>query len=315
MELRHLRYFVAVAEERSFSRAAERLHIAQPPLSQQIRRLEKDLGFPVFERTSKGVRLTQAGAALLDGARAVLAASEDARRAAEAAHRGAAGRLTLAFMNSAAYSTLPRLLRAFGKAHPGIVVDAREMAIADQVDALIDGRIDAGILRPPIDDTRLAALELADEPFVVALPTGHRLSTRRTLKPSDLRDEALVSYPRGHVAGFRERIDAVLRAAGISPHVVHEATHVHTLCGLAAGGAGAAIVPEGARRFATQDVIFVALDAPGLRARTSLAWLAASTTPQLEHLVAIVRASFSSTAAPVPVARAARRGARPGTRR
>jgi DNA-binding transcriptional LysR family regulator len=297
VELRHLRYFLAVAEERSFSRAAERLHIAQPPLSQQIRRLEKDLGFAVFARTSKGVRLTPAGQALLEGARAVLSAVDDARRSAEAAHAGVAGRLSLAFMNSAAYSILPRLLKAYARAHPGVAVDAREMAIADQIDALVDGRIDAGILRPPIDDTRLAAVPLAEEPFVVALPAGHGLSSKPKVRLADLHGEALVGYPRGHVAGFRERIDATLRADGISPRVVQEAIHVHTLCGLVAGGVGAAIVPESARRLAMEDVVFVPLDAPDLRAQTWLAWLANSTMPQLQHLITTATTSFRLTVA------------------
>jgi DNA-binding transcriptional LysR family regulator len=296
VELRHLRYFLAVAEERSFSRAAERLRIAQPPLSQQIRRLEKDLGFPVFERTPKGVRLTPAGEALLDGARAVLAAADDARRSAEAASRGLAGRLTLAFMNSAAYQVLPTLLKAFRQAHPGIAVDAREMTIADQMDALVDGRIDAGILRPPVDDARLAAIELAEEPFVVALPSHHGLSAKPRIALTDLEGEALVGYPRGHAAGFRERIDAALRAAGISPRVVQEGTHVHTLCGMVAGGVGAAIVPASARRLAMHDVAFVPLDAPDLHARTWMAWLAASTTPQLQGLVATARSAFEVSA-------------------
>jgi DNA-binding transcriptional LysR family regulator len=292
VELRHLRYFLAVADERSFSRAAERLRIAQPPLSQQIRRLEKDLGFPVFERTPKGVRLTPGGEALLDGARAVLAAADDARRSAEAASRGMEGRVSLAFMNSAAYRILPTLLKVFRQAHPGIAVDAREMTIADQMDALIDGRVDAGILRPPIDDARLAAIELAEEPFVVALPTDHRLSTKPRIELPDLQDEALVGYPRGHAAGFRERIDAALRAAGISPRVVQEGTHVHTLCAMVAGGVGAAVVPESAGRLAMHDVAFVPLDAPDLHARTWMAWLAASRMPQLQSLVATAQSTF-----------------------
>ena len=135
MELRHLRYFLAVAEERSFSRAAERLGIAQPPLSQQIRRLERDLGFPVFERLPKGIRLTPAGEALVSAARSVLQAADEARKTAESAHLGVTGRLVIGFINSAAYSILPRLLRAYSDAHARIKVDAQEMAIAERSDA------------------------------------------------------------------------------------------------------------------------------------------------------------------------------------
>lgn len=292
MELRHLRYFIAVAEERSFSRAAERLHIAQPPLSQQIRRLEVDLGFALFERTPRGVKLTRAGDALLPGARWVLQAADDARKAAEAAHLGVAGRLTVAFINSSAYGILPRLLKAYRDAHPDIILDVREMSIADQLDALVAGRVDAGILRPPIDDRRLQAIRLVHEPFVVALPAGHVLASRAKLRLQDLQDEPLVGYPRGHPAGFRERIEAALRSAGVTPRVVQEATHVHTLCGLVAGAVGVAIVPAGARVLAIEGVQFVPLSARDLHAEVWLAWLRAASVPQLRALVTVAERIF-----------------------
>jgi DNA-binding transcriptional LysR family regulator len=289
VELRHLRYFVAIAEERSFSRAAERLSIAQPPLSQQIRRLEAELGFPLFERKPHGVALTRAGEVLLGRARAILLACSEAAADAEAAHRGVAGRLKLAFINSAAYDVLPRLLMAFRKAHPDIEVGVREMIIADQLDALADGSIDAGILRPPVDDARLDALLLAREPFVVALPRGHALRSRSSLTLRDLADEALIAYPRGHPAGFRERIDAALRALGSTPRIVQEATQVHTICGLVAGGVGISIVPIGAQVLAIEGIGFVSLRAPDLYADIWLAWPRQSQLPQLQHFVAVAR--------------------------
>jgi DNA-binding transcriptional LysR family regulator len=293
MELRHLRYFIAVAEERSFSRAAERLAIAQPPLSQQIRRLEVDLGFPLFERTPKGVRLTRAGEAFLPAARSVLEAADAARQSAEHAHRGIAGRLSIAYMNSAAYGVLPRLLKGMRDGHPGIQVDVREMTIADQFDALVDGRVDAGILRPPIDDTRLASIKLVDEPFVVALPCDHPLAKAPAIDPHALGTERLVGYPRGHPAGFRERVDATLRNSGITPRVVQEAIHIHTLCGLVAGGVGLAIVPAGSRAMTIDGVQFVPLAAPGMRAEVWLAWLRAAAEPQVQNLIAVAKAVLS----------------------
>lgn len=292
MELRHLRYFIAVAEERSFSRAAERLGIAQPPLSQQIRRLENDLGFALFERTPKGVRLTGAGEALVPEARSVLQAADDARKAAEAAHLGVAGRLTIAFINSAAYGILPRLLKAYRDAHPQILVDVREMPIADQIDALVEGRVDAGILRPPVDDQRLDAIELVHEPFVVALPAGHILSSRSNLDLRELQGEPLVGYPRGHAAGFRERIDAALRSVGVTPRFIQEAAHVHTLCGLVAGGVGASIVPAGARVLAMDGVRFVPLTARDLYAEVWLAWSKVVSGRQVQDFVTVARGIF-----------------------
>jgi DNA-binding transcriptional LysR family regulator len=295
VELRHLRYFLAVAEERSFSRAAERLGIAQPPLSQQIRRLERDLGFPVFERLPKGIRLTPAGEALVSAARSVLQAADEARKTAESAHLGVTGRLVIGFINSAAYSILPRLLRAYSDAHARIKVDAQEMAIADQIDALAEGRIHAGILRPPVDDRRLEAIKLVREPFVVAVPAGHVLASREELALADLQGEPLVSYPRGHPAGFRERIDAVLRNAGVTPRFLQEATHVHTLCGLVAGAVGISIVPAGARVLALDGVTFVPLDAQDLYAEVCLAWSRIASEPQVQGLVTVARTIFCAS--------------------
>jgi DNA-binding transcriptional LysR family regulator len=292
MELRHLRYFMAVAEERSFSRAAERLNIAQPPLSQQIRRLEADLGFALFERSSRGVRLTRAGEALLPGARSTLQAADDARKSAEAAHLGVAGRLTIAYMNSAAYGILPRLLKSMRDAHPDLRVDVREMAIADQIDALVERRIDVGILRPPVDDTRLDSLRLVDEPFVVALPIGHPLAAGSAIDLRALAGERLVGYPRGHPAGFRERIDAALRNVGVTPRFAEEATHVHSLCGLVAGGVGISLVPSSARALAMDGVQFVPLDTADLHAEVWLAWSRSATERQVQQLVNVARARF-----------------------
>jgi DNA-binding transcriptional LysR family regulator len=293
VELRHLRYFIAVAEERSFSRAADRLDLAQPPLSQQIRRLEADLGFPLFDRTSRGVRLTRAGEALLPGARTVLQAAEDAKKSAQAAHDGVAGRLSIAYMNSAAYGILPRLLRAVRAAHPDVRVEVREMAIADQLDALVEGRVDVGILRPPIDDVRLDSIPLLDEAFLVALPDAHPLASSKVVHLRDLDAEPLIAYPRGHPAGFRERIDTALRNEGVTPRVVHEATHVHSLCGLVAAGLGASIVPAGARALGIEGVHLVPLDCD-LRAEVRLAWLRAAMQPQVQHLIAVAERDLAA---------------------
>lgn len=289
MELRHLRYFVAVAEERSFSRAAIRLAIAQPPLSQQVRRLETELGFPLFDRTPAGVMLTRAGEALLVHARAVLLAATEAAAAADAAHRGSAGRLTLGFINGAAYGVLPRVLRAYRAAHPDVELVVREMIIADQLDALVNGGIDAGILRPPVADRRLAACTLASERFVAAVPADHALAAHAGVALRDLAQVPLVSYPAGHPAGFREQIDTAFRALGITPRYVQQATQLHTICGLVAGGFGMAIVPAGARSLQLEGLAFVPLRGFAMRAEITLAWRKARDLPQLDQLVAVAR--------------------------
>lgn len=289
MELRHLRYFTAVAEERSFSRAAIRLGIAQPPLSQQIRRLERDLGFDLFSRTPKGVSLTRAGEMLLKHARIVLEAAALAVAAATAAQRGVAGRLTLGFINSAAYTVLPKLLKAYRVAQPGVEVEVREMKIVDQLEALVDEKIDAGILRPPVSDVRLDSFCLMREPFVVAVSESHAFSRRLRLSIGDLAAQPLVTYPYGHRAGFREQINAAMLAAGITPRTVHEATQVHTICGLVAGGAGLAIVPASARVIRIEGLHFIPLREKSLSAETWLTWSEHVSSVQLQSFLEVAR--------------------------
>ncbi|TCT06314.1 LysR family transcriptional regulator [Paralcaligenes ureilyticus] len=289
MELRHLRYFIAVAEERNFSRAAVRLNIAQPPLSQQIRRLERDLGFDLFIRTPKGVVPTRAGEVLLKHARIVLESSAVAIAAAEAAQRGVVGRLTIAFFNSAAYTILPKLLKAYRAAQPGVEVEVREMVIADQIDALIEGHIDVGILRPPVMDTRVDMLRLTREPFVVALPADHKLAAKRRLSLADVSNQRLVSYPYGHLTGFRERTDAAFVAAGITATTLYEATQIHTICGLVASGAAMAIVPASARVLRMEGLRFVPLSGSGLVAETWLGWRKQNSIVQLKSFVDVAQ--------------------------
>ncbi len=278
------------------SRAAHRLAIAQPPLSQQIRRLERELGYPLFERTPTGVVPTRAGEALLPHARALLRAADGAVATAAAAHRGDAGRLTLGFINGAAYRVLPTLLRRYRARHPDVTVIVREMAISEQLEALAEGHIDAGILRPEIDEAQFASLLLSREPFVAAVPADDPRATQASIALRDLDGRALVAYPRGHPAGFRERIDAALHAAGAAPSIVQEATQLHTLCGLAAGGVGIAIVPEDARALAIAGLRFVPLDGLHACAETCLAWRRSNTLAQLGNLVAVADSTSKAAA-------------------
>lgn len=273
--------------------------MAQPPLSQQIKRCESELGFELFERTPKGVVLTRAGESLLKHARAILESVKVATKEAAAAYEGEGGRLTVAFINSAALSTVPKLLRAFRTSHPGVEVDVREMTISDQLDALVDGRVDVGVLRPPVDDSRLTSMCLSEEAFVAALPTGHILANRQRIHLRDLKNERLITYPRGHWAGFRERVEAEFRVAAVTPLVVHESTQVHTICGLVAGGVGAALVPSSATALVIEGLIFKPLEASKLSAATWLAWSADAHARQTKNFVEVAR-GFASRAAEAP---------------
>jgi DNA-binding transcriptional LysR family regulator len=245
MELRHLRYFVAVAEERHFGRAAERLHMAQPPLSQQIRQLEAELGVTLLTRTTRRVELTDAGAAYLENAREILDAVDDAAVEAQRVAQGLVGRLAIGCVGSATYSLLPTLARTLREELPGIDFSFRgEMLVPDQVEALLSGSIDLALLRPPVDEPGIDVRVLRRERLIVALPEGHRLAGRRRVRVSDLRGEDLVVHPARGRSVMHERVLSLCRDAGFRPSVRHEVAETSTLVTFVAAGLGVAIVPE-----------------------------------------------------------------------
>jgi len=242
VELRHLRYFVAVAEELHFGRAAARLRLSQPSLSRQIQDLERELGLPLFLRGRRWVALTSAGEAFLEGARRTLARAEEAADDARRAHRGEVGRLSLGFVQSATFGALPRLLGAFRKECPGVALEVRAMTTVEQVAALRDRRMGAGLLRPPIDDRGLALRTISRDPLMVALPEGHPLAARERVPLGALADEPLILYPRSDGPGVRDAIVGLCLRAGFSPRIVQEAGEVQTIAALVGAGLGAALV-------------------------------------------------------------------------
>ena len=232
MELRHLRYFVAVAEELHFRRAATRLRVAQPPLSRQIRDLERELGTDLFLRDKRRVQLTHAGRAFLPEARLVMAQTERAKRAAQRASQGEVGRLRVGFVEAATYSgLLPTVLRFFRKHMPEVGLELLELSSYQQTEALRDGRIEMGIMHspPPDADRWLKVERVLRDPLVAALPRGHALAKRRSL-----------SLP---APALYDRIIAACREAGFSPAVVQEAAQMQTIVALVAAGMGVALVP------------------------------------------------------------------------
>jgi DNA-binding transcriptional LysR family regulator len=245
VELRHLRYFVAVAEERHFGHAARRLHIAQPPLSQQIRQLEAELGVRLLNRTTRRVELTPAGASFLGRARDVLAAAEAAAVEARRVDAGLEGRLVVGCVGSATYSLLPSLARRLREQMPAVDFSFRgEMLVPDQVDALLRGDVDLALLRPPVDTPGIALTSLRRERFIVALPEGHRLVGRRRLRVDDLREESFIGYPGLGRSVMSERVTALCREAGFEPRIRQEVGETSTLVTFVAAGLGVALVPE-----------------------------------------------------------------------
>ncbi|HUL58017.1 MAG TPA: LysR substrate-binding domain-containing protein [Anaeromyxobacteraceae bacterium] len=262
MELRHLRYFLAVAEELHFGRAAARLHIAQPPLSQQIRQLEGELGFALFLRTQRRVRLTEAGAAFREEARSLLERLEQAKAAAGRVARGEAGALAVGFVASATYALLPRLYRRFRERHPDVALTLEEMSTAEQVDALRAGRIQLGLARPPVGDDALHAEPLADEPLVVALPSRHPLAGGTALPLRALAHEPFVLFPRHPRPGWIDVVQEACRAAGFRPAVAQEVLELSTAVTLVAAGIGVSLVPASAQALRLDGVAYRALRRP-----------------------------------------------------
>lgn len=248
MELRHLRYFRAVAEERHFGRAAARLHMAQPPLSQQIRQLEAELGVTLLRRTTRRVDLTATGEAYLVRVRAILQAVDAAGHEARRIHEGLEGQVVLGCVGSATYSLLPALARALREQLPGVDVTFRgEMLTPDQIAALRDGSIDLALLRPPEDLGDHEDLDfrvLREDRYVVAVPEGHRLAERDRVRVTDLRDEGLLLHAGQGRSAMHAAVVRMCRDAGFEPVVRHEVAETSTLVTFVAAGLGVAVVPE-----------------------------------------------------------------------
>lgn len=257
IETRLLQQFVAVAEELHFNRAAERLHMAQPPLSQAIRKLESAVGAPLFVRTNRSVALTPAGAAFLVTARSTLRALEEGVAQTQRVAQGIEGHLTLTFINIAPYAPLLRALRDFRHASPGISFTMVEATTQEQVIALEQGRADIGFMRTPgtsVPHLRLATV--SSEPIVVALPAGHRLEATPTIALELLKEDAFVASPRTLGKGFHDQLISLCHAAGFVPNIVQHGRQMQTLIALVAAGFGVALLPASLATNDRTDVVF-----------------------------------------------------------
>ncbi|WP_037367130.1 LysR family transcriptional regulator [Amycolatopsis orientalis] len=275
-ELRQLRYFVAVAETTSFTRAAAALHIAQQSLSQQITVLERQLGAKLFTRDPRGTRLTAIGELFLPEARAVLSRADAAVAALARAVRGETGTLRLAFLASTANYLLPPVVRAVREELPDLAVTTSEVLISELVDGLLDGRFDVGFTRPPLVDG-LATHPLLTEEVCAVVPTGHRLAGRSSVRLADLADEPWVLTPRTSWDPWHRKYDADFAAAGFTPNVVQRTATVQGLLGLVAAGVGVTRLARSAHSLRRTGVVFVPLE--GESARTVVAWRADGPRP------------------------------------
>jgi DNA-binding transcriptional LysR family regulator len=258
MELRHLRYFVAVASELSFSRAAETLLIAQPALSTQIADLEREIGTSLLFRNKRVVRLTAAGAIFLEESRAILAAADSAKERALRASRGEVGELRIGFFAAPIMYILPDLIRGYRAAFPSVAIRMHELTPDRQLTAMVREEIDIGFTRPlPPGHSDLAVQTLFRERFYAVVAETHPLATRRRIKLSELAREAFVLLERRVAVGLYDHIISACRAAAFSPTVNHAPDLMATVLTLVAAEQGVSLVPEGVRNLRSQQVVFI----------------------------------------------------------
>ena len=292
MELRHLRYFVAVAEELNFTRAAQRLHMAQPPLSTQIRLLEEELQVRLLDRDKRRVHLTQAGRHFLERAQAILASVESAKGEARDAATGGIGKIALGYTASSMLSaTLPAAIREFQAAHPRIALALHEMTSLDQLDAVHGHRLDLGILRHPnVPIPAGIAIEAwYQAPLMVAVPATHPLSQAPVRIA--LRDEPLILYPRHSGIGLYWKVQELCSKAGFRPRMVQEARDASTIVGLVSAGVGLAIVPSGTESIRLEGVVYQRLREKSAVSALHLGYREADPNPYLGLLLKQLRRS------------------------
>jgi len=293
LELRQLRYFVTVAEELHFGRAAVRLHMTQPPLSQAIAALEDLLGAALFLRNRRTVALTPAGAALLPEARRMLLEADALPGLVRAAAAGEAGRLALAFITSADYSVLPPFLRRYSERYPAVHLTLREATSDVQVEELLRGSIDAGLLIPPLPDKALAELDymkVLDEPLILCAPADSGLPPGSDpVRLQDLPHLPLIIFPRDISPSLHDAILSCWRAAGITPVIGQQAIQMQTIVGLVSAGMGLALVPQSVSNLMRPGVEYRALADRTPRVETGIAWRRDNPSPVLQGFLELLR--------------------------
>ncbi|QCI68087.1 LysR family transcriptional regulator [Phreatobacter stygius] len=298
IDLRQLRYFIAVAEEGHVTRAAERLGMQQPPLSQQIRAMEAEIGVVLFHRLPRGMQLTESGQALLGDARSIIAQLERALETARRVARGETGRVAVGFTSSAAFHPFVlSAIRAFGEAAPDVSLLLEEGGTVELVEALRAERLDAAFVRAPAGEAAGIVIEpLLEEPMLAALPSQHHLARGRGGRPrdsialADLAGETFILYRRPTGPGLYDAIIAACRAAGFSPRIGQEAPRMPSTLSLVAAGLGVSIIPASMRRLETEGIAYLGLtDAPQLVAPLHLAYRAGALSAATGRLIGQVR--------------------------
>jgi DNA-binding transcriptional LysR family regulator len=297
MELRHLRYFVAVAEELHFGRGAARLRVAQPALSQQIKQLERELGVELLARTKRRVALTEPGRLFLPEARRTLAQAAAAVDVARRAAAGEVGRLRIGYVDAALWGILPTILGAFRERHPAVRLALQERLPAQQAAALRQGVIDVGIAPPPRSPTGIDTMPVSEERVVLALPATHPLAAEPEVALTELAHEPWVLVPGRTPSRLRELVLATCASAGFTPRVAQEAKQLDALVALVSAGLGVTLVPHAAGRVPRAGVVYRPLRGVDVRFPLVAAWMRGDPPPTVQSFLAVLRQTVDASAA------------------
>jgi DNA-binding transcriptional LysR family regulator len=298
MELRHLRYFVAVAEERNFTRAAERLHIAQPPLSRQIQQLEEILDVALFVRGSRPLELTEAGRFFYGHAQQLLALSSEVvsmtRRIGKITHK-----FTMGFVGSTLFGLLPEVVRRFRAAHPETEFNLLEMTTMEQIQALKDGTIDVGIGRIRHEDKNIRRIILREEPLIAALPMGHALGfLDRGVYLRELVNDTLIVFPKAPRPSYADAVLAAFHDRGLEPVKVYEARELQVGLGLVAAGVGVSVLPKSVLGLKRSDVVYKMLDDANLTSPVIMSIRALDHSEAIQSLLQLIYGLYRSEGIP-----------------
>ena len=286
MELRQLRYFVAIAEEGGFSRAAQRLHVSQPPLSTQIRNLEKEIGARLLMRSNRGVSLTAAGQVYYDEIRAILARLDSARTKALQADRGDVGLLSVGFVSTADYGILPPALKSFRARFPLVEVQLHELTTDAQIRELRATRLDLGVGLAPVEEPDLEFRRILREELVLAAPSDHPATRRDTVDLRTLSKASFIVPPRDIAPGLYDLTISRCRSAGFAPRIVQNARQMQTVIGLVSCGMGLALVPASVRNLQRTGVSYMRLRGRPARVELGILRRRGSVNPLSEHFIA-----------------------------
>lgn len=289
MELRQLHYFIAVAEELHFGRAAKRLQMTQPPLSQQIQQLEEELGEVLFRRTKRVVELTDAGKVFLEGVKGLFEQLDSTISLTKRAARGEIGTLTIGYVGAATYDFLPPLIRTYRNQYPDVEIKLRELSTPEQVEELHNRKLDIGLIRPPIQSDILTTEVIHETPCMLALSIHHPLAGEQRITLSQLRNESFILLSRPIWPGFYDEIVSMCHATGYNPSIRQETTEYHTVIGLVAAGVGIAIVPASLRNFTLKEVVYRKIEDLNQTVKMSVAYEEGRISKETEHFIEILR--------------------------